>query len=191
MRYSKPRDSGLMDAVESGESISVRQSIWRVVREDRDPCQCSSPGGRWDDGNFEVLYTSQQQDGAIAEMHFHLRKGQPVIPSKPTYQTFELSLNLDNVLNLGDEKLLSPLGVNTAHYGRLTYANRNEEYTRTQQIGETAHFLGFTGIVVPNARWDCNNVVLFCDRLEGDALEEVQDHGAIDWTAWSKAKSVS
>lgn len=191
MRHSKPRDSVLMDAVESGESISVNQSIWRVVREGRDPCQCSSSGGRWDDGSYEVLYTSQQQDGAIAEMHFHLRKGQPVIPSKPSYQTFELHLNLDNVLNLGDEKLLSPLGVNMANYGKMTYVNRNEEYVRTQQIGETAHFLGFSAIVVPNARWDCNNVVLFCDRLEGDALEEIQDHGSIDWSDWSISNSVT
>jgi RES domain-containing protein len=191
VRYKKPRDTDLIDAVESGESISVNQSIWRVVREGRDPCQCSSSGGRWDDGSFEVLYTSQGQDGAIAEMYFHLRRGQPVVPSKPTYQTFELQLNLDNVLNLGDEKLLSSLGVDTANYGKMTYANRDKEYTRTQQIGETAQFLGFSGIVVPNARWDCNNVVLFCDRLEGDDLEEIRDYGAIDWTDWSKLNSVS
>ena len=191
MAYSVPRDPGLIDAVESGKSISVSQPIWRVVRDDRDPCRCSSSGGRWDDATFEVLYTSQQQDGAIAEMYFHLRKGQPVIPSKPKYRIFELNLNLDNVLNLGDKGLLSPLGVNTAEYGKLTYANRNNEYTKTQQIGEIANFLGFSGIVVPNARWNCNNVVIFCNRLEGDTLEESQDHGYIDWTAWSNSNSVS
>ncbi|OED40204.1 hypothetical protein AB833_12300 [Chromatiales bacterium (ex Bugula neritina AB1)] len=189
MRYSKPRDSDLIDAVESCESISIRQSIWRVVLDGRDPCQCSSPGGRWDNETFEVLYTSQLQDGAIAEMLFHLKKGQPVLPSKLTYRIFELNLDLDDVLNLGDKDLLSPLGVNTAQFGKLTYANRNDEYTRTQKIGETAHFLGFSGIVLPNARWNCNNVVLFCDRLEGDALEEIRDHGPIDWNAWSKSNT--
>jgi len=73
----------------------------------------------------------------------------------------------------------------------MTYANRNKEYTRTQQIGETANFLGFSDIVAPNARWECDNVVLFCDRLEGDDLEEVPDYGAIDWTDWSESNPMS
>ena len=166
--------------------ITLNQTLWRAVHENRDPCQCSKPGGRWDDECVEVLYTSAERDGALAEMYFHLRKGQPVIPSKVAYRLYELQLNLDGLVDLTDKNSLSELGVDIARYGKLTYANKNMEYQPTQQIGEAAHFLGFNGILVPNARWNCNNVVLFCDRITPDQLDELQDHGVIDWKKWEK-----
>lgn len=191
MRRHRPRDSDLIDALEPCAPISLSQPIWRVVRDTRDPCQCSKPGGRWDDETVEVLYTAQERNGALAEMHFHLRKGQPVIPPKITYRLHELQLNLDNILDLSDRDMLSDIGVDMAKFGQMTYVNKDHEYVRTQEVGEVANFLGFNGILVPNARWACNNVVLFCDSLEPDQLDELNDHGIIDWKAWEKETNSS
>ena len=69
------RDSTLVDALEAIDPVPFNDNVWRVTREGRDPCQCSRSGGRWDDGTFDVLYTSEAKDGAIAEMVFHLLKG--------------------------------------------------------------------------------------------------------------------
>ena len=177
----KPRDSDLIDILDCCDPASVRCSLWRAVADARDPCQCSKPGGRWDDGTVEVLYTSLERDGAIAEIYFHLRKGQPVFPSKVKYRLHELQLDIGGIVDLTDAKLLSNLGVDMARYGQLTYVNRESEYTRSQQIGEAAYFLGFKGIKVPNARADCNNLILFCDQVAPDQLELINDHGFIDW----------
>lgn len=57
---------------------------------------------------------------------------------------------------------------------------------RPQEIAETAHFIGSDGLIVPNARFDCLNVVLFCDRVPPDAIEVVRDHGVVHWDAWRK-----
>ena len=68
-------------------------------------------------------------------------------------------------------------------FGQLSYFERAGEYPRTQEVAEIAHFLDHEGIIVPSARWECNNVVLFCDHLRPSAIEAVKDHGLIDWIA--------
>ena len=94
------RDSDLIDALEKADTEPFEGSVWRVVRDGKDPCLCGNSGGRWDDRTFDVLYTATELDGAIAEMHFHLSRGQPVIPSKVRYRIFELSISLSRLLTL-------------------------------------------------------------------------------------------
>lgn len=180
------RDNALIDALESAPSTPFQGTVWRVVREGRDVLQGSCYGGRWDDGTFDVLYTSEKADGAIAEMYFHLSRGQPVIPSKITYRLYELRVATQRALKLADLAALATLGVDTTRYGALSYLERSEEYPRPQEIAETAHFVGFDGLIVPNARFECLNVVLFCDRIPPEAAEVVRDRGAIHWNDWRK-----
>ncbi|MGP0092048.1 MAG: RES family NAD+ phosphorylase [Xanthobacteraceae bacterium] len=180
------RDSALIDALESISPVSFDGSIWRVVRDGRDVLACCAVGGRWDDGTFDVLYTSRTGDGATAEMYFHLSRGQPVIPSRVNYRLFELRVAMDNALQLVDLDAVARLGVDTSRYGLLSYADRGQECPRTQEIAEAAIFTGFDGLIVPNARWNCANVILFCDRVFPDGCEVVKDHGLINWNAWSK-----
>jgi hypothetical protein len=180
------RDNALIDALENISPVSFDGSIWRVVRDGRDVLACSAVGGRSDDATFDVLYTSRTADGATAEMYFHLSRGQPVIPSRVGYRLFELRAAIDNALHLVDLDAIGRLGVDTSRYGLLSYADRGQEYPRTQEIAESAHFTGFDGLILPNARWKCENVILFCDRVYPDGCEVVKDHGRINWDAWSK-----
>jgi hypothetical protein len=57
------RDNKLLDALEALEPVAFDGIVWRVVREGRSPVICSKSGGRWDDGTFDVFYTSQERDG--------------------------------------------------------------------------------------------------------------------------------
>jgi RES domain-containing protein len=180
------RDNALIDALESASATLFEGVVWRAVREGRDVLQGSAYGGRWDDGTFDVLYTSEQADGAIAEMYFHLSRGQPVMPSKVIYHFYELRVAVQRALKFADLAALATLGVDTARYGMLSYFERVQEYPRPQEIAETAHFVGFDGLIVPNARFDCLNVVLFCDRIPPAAAEVVRDHGAIRWDQWQR-----
>lgn len=180
----KRRDAKLIDAIEAIEPEEFQGTAWRVVREGRDPSQCSASGGRWDDGSFDVLYTSLDRDGAIAEMYFHLMRGQPVFPSRVRYELHELNVNLERSLKLLDLTHVEALGVNVARYGALSYADREDEYPTTREIGEIAHFLEFDGLIVPNARWACRNAVLFCDCVPLEGREAVNNHGLVDWPDW-------
>ena len=43
------------------------------------------------------------------------------------------------------------------------------DYKSSQPIGEAAHMLDFEGLIIPSARWNCENLVLFLDRIDIDA----------------------
>ncbi len=167
------RDSALLDAVEALPHGPRDIQVWRAVRDGRDPLQCSAAGGRWDDGTFEVLYTATHPAGAAAEILFHLRRGQPVSPSRVRYRLYRLRAQLADCITLPDLAALSRLGLNTAQFGQLAYAERAAEYPRTQDIAETARFLGRDSLDVPSARSEHPNLIVFCGttaivKVDGD-----------------------
>ncbi|WP_172327980.1 RES family NAD+ phosphorylase [Mangrovicoccus sp. HB161399] len=175
------RDPDLLDALEAIPPVLHDGPVWRLVREGRDPLQCSASGGRWDDGSFAVLYTSLTERGALEEMRFHLMRGQPVMPSKVRYSMHRIGLVLERALRFLDLAALAAAGLRTESYGRLSYAGRQAEYPRTQEIGEAAHFLDFDGLIVPSARSGALNAVVFCSKVPGLAASPVEAMGPADW----------
>jgi hypothetical protein len=137
-------------------------------------------------GRSRVLYTSTGADGAIGEMYFHVSRGQPVIPSLVSYRLYELTISLASCVEISGMQGLAALGLKTGTYGRLSYEERDGEYPRTQEIGEAAHFHGRGGLLVPSARSDTPNLVVFCDTAGSEAVEMARDHGEIDWDVWRK-----
>jgi hypothetical protein len=53
-------------------------------------------------------------------------------------------------------------------------------------IAEAAHFHGRDGILVPSARSDHPNLVVFCGAAGPAAVDVIKDHGLIDWDAWKR-----
>lgn len=167
-----PRPSKLIDLLDAQDRKNFHGRVWRAVKENYDVLRAARSGGRWDDGTFDVLYTSTMKEGAVAERIFHLSKGQPVVPSRPKYFVHELSVELSMVLNL-NLPLMETLGLDTRRYGSLSYIERHQEYPSTQQIAEIANFLEFEAILVPSARWQCNNLIIFAERVKPDNLAVV------------------
>jgi RES domain-containing protein len=177
----RSRDSALIDAIEALAPVNFDGRVWSIAREGRDPLQVSASGGRWDDGTFDVLYTSADRQGASEEMRFHLMRGQPVLPGRISFKLFELRVQMDQALRLADLEALAALGLDASTFGRLSWQFTSDEYLRTQQIGEVAHFLDFDGLIVPSARYQCLNMVLFGDRIGPEALSVIRDHGPVPW----------
>jgi RES domain-containing protein len=119
--------------------------------------------------------------GAISEMKFHLMRGQPVIPSRVSYRLYEIEISLERALKIEDMATLTRIGLDTSRYGQLSYEEKHAEYPRSQDIGEAAHFLDYDGLIVPSARHDCQNVVVFCDRVPPEAVTVKTDHGLVNW----------
>ena len=171
----RARDLDLLDALDSYDGIAFEGDAWRIVREGRDVLQGSPTAARWDPGTFDVLYTSLDREGALAEIHFHLSR-QPVFPSKIRWFLHRISIATKRTLKLADMAALEALGISRDDYRGLSYE-------RTQEIGDAAAFLGFDGLLVPSARWPCQNLVLFLDRLDPDDLAAVESQ-PVDWAAW-------
>jgi RES domain-containing protein len=178
-----PRPQALLDAIEAETPIRLATRLWRVVTEGRDPLQPSRPGGRWDDGSFDVLYTSSERDGALAETWFHLTRGQPIPPSKPIKRIYQIEAELARVLDLSVEGRLMALGVDMESYGRLSYLQHETEYPSTQQIGEVAFFYEYEAIIVPNARWPASNVVILTEHANLAKIS-ANEGERVDITAW-------
>jgi RES domain-containing protein len=173
----KPRDPALLDALDAFDRVSYAAKTWRVVRDGRDPLQGSASGGRWDPTLFDVLYTSLDPDGALAEVHFHLSR-QPVFPSKIAYGLHRIRVKTEKTLRLPDLDAMVPLGVDPTRYREILYET-------TQAIADAAYFLGFDSIIAPNARWSCQNLILFTDQIELLNLEII-DSSEVNWTKLRK-----
>lgn len=179
----KPRDQALLDALESFGLSPYRGVVWRSVREGHDPLTCGRPGGRWDDGTFDVLYTSESRRGAIAERRFHLFQGQPIPPSRIRYELFELRVSLAAVVHFPNLDEFARVGIPLTRYGELSYVDREREYPRSQDVAEACAFLGADGLRAPSARDTSeSNLVVFCEQnTEVDIVVE-RRHGVVDLT---------
>lgn len=176
------RDSALLDAVERLKQAPFSDTVWRCVREGREPTACWRAGGRWDDRSFDVLYTSLAREGAIEERRFHLVRGQPFPPSKVRYVLFELHVHLAAAISFNDLEALQSIGMDTNGYGMASYVDKEIEYPRSQEIAEACFFLGADGILIPSARHECQNLIVFCEQDTKIGIEVIRSHGLIDWT---------
>jgi RES domain len=125
---------------------------------------------------METLYTSHEEQGSVAEIH-SLLSLQPVFPSKLQWLTYEVQAEFDGVVSLPTLPELAELGVGVDRY-------HLREYGRTQEIADAALFLGFTGLVVPSARWDCTNLVVFPEKIEPGQLTLAGSPSPVDWEKW-------
>jgi len=173
------RDLQLLDLLDAHKGVSFEGDVWRIVREGVEVLQGYPAKARWDPGTFDVLYTSLERDGSLAEIHFHLSR-QPVFPSKLRSRVHRISVRTHRTLKLADLEAINELGVSAESYAGLTYE-------RTQEIGDAAFFLGFDGILAPSARHTCHNLVLFCDRLSPADLTACESE-IVDWEAWRKTR---
>ncbi len=175
----RARDLELLDALDAFGREALDVEVWRLVRVGRDPALGSPSRSRWCNGAFDVLYTSFERDGAIAEIHALLSL-QPVFPSRDLWFAHKLKVAVTQTLGLADLASLAKLGVEAARY-----SDRN--YDRTQEIADAAFFLGFDGLIAPSARWTCLNLVLFTDRVPSDRIQAVGTPDVpISWDDWRR-----
>ena len=177
-RRGRVHDRAILDALEAIGPAPFEGDVWRVTRKGRDAGKGSSAAGRWSPfGEFEVLYASLEPEGAVAEIGYRLSL-EPIWPSRMQHEIHRIGLRLDRSLRLADLSALSPLGVNIARYESFDYA-------ATQAIASAARFLEFGGLMVPGARHDGSNMVVFLDRI-GDDVFEVRESKPVNWPSWRK-----
>ncbi len=153
--------------------------VWRVTWATRDPLAGGTGGGRWHLPNdFEALYASLDENGAMAEVYHHLSKA-PVFSSSHVKMN-QLRVRTERTLVFKDVESLESVGVDGDKF-------RRGDTSRSREIGAAARFLDMDGLIVPSARWPCLNLVLFLDRLSDLETLEVLDSREVNWPAWREA----
>jgi hypothetical protein len=171
-------DSNLLDQLDAMPKEAFDGEVYRGTRQSLHPLASSYSGGRWmrRDG-VGVLYTSLAREGALAEISFHWGQLTPR-PTKPVVlHTLRVAAHRTLKLVRAD---LEALGLPDSAYGGVNLP-------RTQEIGAAVEFLGCDGLIAPCARWSCDNLMLFPDRMGVDANLEIIHSEAVDWVAWATA----
>lgn len=176
---AKLLDPALLEALDSLGGQPFAESVWRVTWAQRAPLAGSFGGGRWSpDGLFKALYTSLEPDGALAEAYYHLSKA-PVFSSSHM-RLNQIHVDLDNVVVLDSGAVVS-LGVTN-----IRASASEEDHQRAQAIGEAAFMLDYQGIVVPSARYDGRNLMMFPERIDTDKVLTLLDRQEVNWPAWKE-----
>lgn len=176
---SRPRvhDRSVLDQLESFGTEAFHGFVWRVVRKGRDALRGSSANGRWSPGGeFDVLYTSFQKEGALAEVGYRLSL-EPVWPSRIEHVVHKIEAQTERTLRFKDLGSLALLGVDVNRFDSLDYA-------ACQAIAAAANFLEFDSIVVPSARFPTFNLVIFLERIFPNGQLQVVETEDVDWSAW-------
>jgi hypothetical protein len=172
-------DRSILDALEAVDPEPFAGKIWRVTQKGRDPLRGSAANGRWSPsgGEFEVLYMSLERAGALAEIGYRLSL-EPVWPSRIEHEVHRIEVETERTLRFASLESLAPLGVEIARYHTF-------EYQATQAIASAAYFLEFDSLIVPSARFPCENLVIFTERATGLVLRDSQP---VDWDSWRRRR---
>jgi hypothetical protein len=108
-------DRSILDALEAIDPEPFAGEAWGVTRKGRGPPRGSAANGRWSPsgGEFEILYTSLERDGALAEIGYRLAL-EPVWPSRMEHEVHLIAVEMEGTLRFADLESLSPLGVEIA-----------------------------------------------------------------------------
>ena len=169
-------DPTLVEQLSAFPTDVFEGDVFRATRLNFEPLAFSTGGGRWaPDGQLSVLYTSLARDGALAEIAFHWGQLTP-LPSKKA-ALHRLGVKTRKTLRLRRIDLES-LDLDLERFGNLAYR-------RTQEIGAVVSYLGRDALIVPSARWDCDNLILFNDNQTDDGDLLLLGSAEVEWQAWA------
>lgn len=131
---------------------------------DYDPLTENSRGARWNPPEVPAVYASLKRDTALAEAEYQISQ-QPVRPRiKRTLYSIHVSLAsvLDLVTPVAMEVLRVP-GENIA----------SKDFAFCQPIGGAVEWLGHDGLLVPSARAEGINLVIYPNRFGKDSVVDI------------------
>lgn len=129
-------------------------------------------GARWNPPETAGLYTSLDRATVLAEME-HLRNLQTPPVARALFRLHRVRLGVEKMLDLRDLDLLEMLGVSQAELVA-------DESAACRRVGGAAAWLGRDAILVPSARGEGENLVVFVDQQDPDALLEVIWSGPVE-----------
>jgi len=170
-------DPDLLDRLSAFAPIRFDDVVFRATRLGLDALTGSYAGGRWAPrDSAQVLYTCREREGALAEMAFHLAQLTPR-PSKPV-MVHRLRATTRATIRLLRADFTG-LGLDPGDYEAVNYG-------RTQAIGAAVAFLDCDGLLVPSARWTCENLVIFMDNHRLEETLDREHSESVDWLAWAQ-----
>ncbi|MGH7564742.1 MAG: RES domain-containing protein [Gemmatimonadota bacterium] len=156
----RPFDPDLLDLLESRQLHRWERTVWRQVFESTPPLRPNTLGARWSPPGVEALYCSLGRAAAEAELEY-LAGRQPV-PIRKRRTLYELDVRLSLVVDLQDLSALEPLGF------KRSDLLADDDHALSRHIGDAVFWLECGGLLVPSARIEATNLVIFINNQQRD-----------------------
>jgi RES domain-containing protein len=165
--------ASLLDALQAITPASWAGHAFRHTFADYAPDVENTRGARWNPPGTAAIYTSLTREGVLAEAE-HQLSIQPIRPRvKRTIHTLDLSLS--SLLDLTNIDLLARLGVGLGELG-------GDDMLACQQVGGATSWLDHDGLLIPSARAEAVNLVIFPANRTADARFKVTASEPVDET---------
>jgi RES domain-containing protein len=160
----KPFEPAFLDQLEAHVKTGWSSQAFRVVLESTPPLRPNSRGGRFNAPDEEALYMSLSEQVCNAEIEAVLSR-QPVRITQAR-KIYLLKVSLSRVLDLSIADELNTFAPHGEDF-------LGETHAPGQWLGEAAVFIGCGGLLVPSARAEGTNLIVYVNRLEARDVVEV------------------
>jgi RES domain-containing protein len=165
-------DEDLLHALEDAPHGPHVGDVFRHMFADYSPLLANTTGARWNPPGVPAIYASLDRETALAEAQYRIS----LEPFRPRAKRtlYRLAINLSNVVELVDIDRLTGIGITEAELTDFSFA-------ACQQVGGAVAWLGHDGLIVPSARNDGLNLVIFptslrpTDGVEISGQEDIPD----------------
>ena len=162
----RPFDPSLLDAIEQSV-VEWSGMAYRQVFAGTDVLRANTRGARWNPPGEEAVYCSLHSRTAAAEID-HLI-GRQLVPIRKSRVTHELSVMLARVADLRDLGALESCDITPDSL-------MGEDLSAPQLVGGAVAWLECAGLLIPSARDDGDNLVIFVNRMgPADAVDPVSE----------------
>ena len=149
------------------QPVSLDTVCYRIVSEKHDPLSTNGSllvHGRYNNGRFLVLYTSESKEVCTAE-----KERKTTLKTKLTYKIAKIKAKFKKVLDLTDSDNLKKLGVKKEDL-------ISDDWSITQYIATLAVQKGYEAILVPSATKKGNNLVIFPENYsKGSIVDKTEE----------------
>lgn len=145
----------LLEKLTALESAAWKGEAYRHMFGNNQAGKENTVGARWNPPEVPAIYTSLNPQIAESEGDYHMAM-QPLRP-KAERRIHRIQINLASVLDLQAWSLLEYLGIDRKQFA-------SAEPARCKEIGGSVAHLGHDGLLVPSARSDGGNLVIFPDN---------------------------
>jgi RES domain-containing protein len=152
--------ASLLDALQAIAPAPWAGRAFRHTFADYAPDVENTRGARWNPPGTAAIYTSLTREGVLAEAE-HQLSIQPIRPRvKRTIHT--LDITLCSVLDLTSMQALARVGIGPGELG-------GDDMLACQQVGGATSWLDHDGLLIPSARAEAVNLVIFPASRTPDA----------------------
>jgi RES domain-containing protein len=154
----------LLDALEQLVPEPWSGVVYRHMFGDNDPALENVRGARWNPRDVPARYVSLEAETAVAEGD-HVMEVQPFRPRIARW-LYEVKIELKSVVDLTDPATLASVGLGLADI-------RSDNHAKCRAVGGGVAWLGHDGLLVPSARIEGTNLVIYGANVDPHADYDV------------------